>query len=197
MRGEFAPARRLLAESSVILTDLGLTMHTAVSHHEAYVALASGDTAGAANLLSTGYERLEEMGEKALLATTAAMLADVVFEQGRFDEAWKFTQAAEATAAADDLSAQILWRTARARLLAQRGAMPEAKRIGAEAVALAARTDWLTDQADALLAQAQVLRAAGDGRAAADACRSAINLYARKGNEVGARRAHSLLDKEV
>jgi class 3 adenylate cyclase/tetratricopeptide (TPR) repeat protein len=197
MRGEFAPARRLLAESSAIQADLGVTMHTAVSHHEAYVYLASGDIDGAATLLSTGYVRLEKMGEKALLATTAAMLADVVFEQGRFDDAWEFTQVAEETAAADDLSAQVLWRTARARLLAKRGAVPEANRVVAEAVALAARTDWLTDQADALLSQAQVLRATGDDRAAAEACRSAIDLYTRKGNEVGARRAHSLLDKEV
>lgn len=143
-------------------------MHTAVSHHESYVAVASGDTDGAATLLSTGYERLEEMGEKALLSTTTAMLAD-------------------------DLSAQVLSRMARARLLAQRGEMPEAKQIAAEAVALAMRTDWLTDQADALLSQAQVLGAAGDGPAAADACRSAIDLYTRKGNEVGARRAHLLL----
>ncbi len=195
MRGEFALARRLLAESSAVQAELGVTMHTAVSHHEAYVALVSGDIDGAATLLSTGYERLEEMGEKALLAETAAMLADVVFEQGRFDDAWRFTQVAEETAATDDLSAQVLWRTARARLLAQRGALLEAKRVGAEAVALAARTDWLTDQADALLSQAQVLSAAGDGRKAADACRGAIDLYTRKGNEVGARRAHSQLDR--
>lgn len=197
MRGEFARARRLLAESSSILTDLGVTMHTAVSHHEAYVALASGDTVGAATLLTKGYERLEEMGEKALLATTAAMLADVVFEQGRLDDAWKFTQVAEDAAAADDLSVQILWRRVRARLLVQRGAAAEAKRMGAEAVALAALTDWLTERADALLSQAEVLGGAGDARAAADACRSAIDLYVRKGNEVGARRAHSLLDKEL
>ncbi|HEX5609810.1 MAG TPA: AAA family ATPase [Solirubrobacterales bacterium] len=197
MRGEFEPARRLLDESSSILTDLGMTMHTAVSHHEAYVAVASGDTDGAATLLSRGYERLEEMGEKALLSTTAAMLADVLIEQGRFEEAWEFTQVAEDTAADDDLSAQVLVRMARARLLAQRGEMPEAKQAGVEAVDLAMRTDWLTDQADALLSQAQVLSAAGDAGAAADACGRAIYLYTRKGNEVGARRAHSLLDKEV
>jgi class 3 adenylate cyclase/tetratricopeptide (TPR) repeat protein len=197
MREEFARARHLLAESSAILTDLGVTMHTAVFHHDADVALASGDTNGAATLLSTGYERLEEMGEKALLATTAAMLAHALFEQGRFEEAWKFTQKAEDTAAADDLSAQILWRTVRARVLAQRSAMQEAKRLGAEAVGLAARTDWLTERADALLSHAQVLSAAGDPRAAEDACRSAMELYTRKGNEVGARRARLLLDKDV
>jgi class 3 adenylate cyclase len=197
MRGDFASARRLLAESNAVLTDLGVTMHTAVFHHDADVALASGDTAGAAGLLSAGYERLEEMGEKALLATTAAMLAYALFEQERFEEAWGFTEAAEETAAADDLSPQILWRSVRARLLARRGAIPEAKRLSAEAVALAADMDWLTERADALLSHSQVLRAAGEAGAAADACRSAIDLYTRKGNEVGARRAHSLLDKDV
>ena len=34
-----------------------------------------------------GYEALEAMGEKALLATTAAMLAQALYAQGRYDEA--------------------------------------------------------------------------------------------------------------
>jgi class 3 adenylate cyclase/tetratricopeptide (TPR) repeat protein len=197
MRGEFTAARRLLAESNAILTELGMTMHTAVSHHEAYVARVSGDAAGAEAVLRTGYERLEEMGEKALLATTAAMLAHVIYEQGRLDDAWAFTQTAEDAAAADDLSAQIIWRTVRARLLARRGEMADAERMSAEAVALAGRTDWLTDHADALLSQAQVFRMAGETKAAAEALESAIALYTRKGNTIGARRARSSLDFQV
>jgi class 3 adenylate cyclase/tetratricopeptide (TPR) repeat protein len=197
MRAEFPAARHLLAESHAILTELGVTMHTAVSHHEAYVALACGDIAEAEAVLRTGYARLEAMGEKALLADTAAMLARVIAEQGRFEEAWALTEAAEDAAAADDLSAQIMWRAVRAGLLAQQGELSEAKRLSAEAVELAARTDWLTDWADALLSQGQVLRAAGDTQEARDALQSAIDLYGRKGNEVGARRARSLLDSQV
>ena len=45
------------------------------------------EPAAAEARLRSGYERLEEMGEKALLATTAAMLAQAVYAQGRHDEA--------------------------------------------------------------------------------------------------------------
>jgi class 3 adenylate cyclase/tetratricopeptide (TPR) repeat protein len=197
MRGEFEGARGLLAESNSILAELGRTMQSAVSHPEAFVALTCGDPQGAEATLRAGYERLVEMGEKALLSSTAAMLAEALYEQGRLDEAWTFTQVAEATAAGDDLSAQIAWRTERARLLARRGETREAKRINAEAVRLAARTDWLTGHADALRARAEVLTQAGEPREAAAALREAVVLYERKGNTIGARRARAMLPVDV
>jgi class 3 adenylate cyclase/tetratricopeptide (TPR) repeat protein len=197
MCAEFSAARRLLTDSKAILTELGITMHTAVSHDEAFVALASGDATGAEAVLRAGYERLADMGEKALLATTAAMLADVVYEQGRFDDAWGFTQVAKDAAAANDLSAQIMWRTVRARLLARHAEMSEAKRMIAKAVELAEGTDWLTDRADVLLSQAQILRMNRETGEAADVFQTAIALYTRKGNVVGARRARGLLDMQV
>jgi ATP/maltotriose-dependent transcriptional regulator MalT len=197
MRGEFALARRLLAEGKAILAEFGVTMHTAVSHDEAFVALVSGDATGAEAVLRTGYERLAEMGEKALLATTAAMLAHVVYEQGRWDDAWAFTQAADDAAAADDVSAQISWRAVRAQLLARRGDIAEAKLMSDEAVSMAAQTDWLTDHADALMSRAQVLQVAGDGKEAAAAFESAIALYVQKGNTVAVQRARSLFGQSV
>ncbi len=158
MGGELATARRLLAESNAMLAELGVSMHTAVSHHQAFVAIAADDAAGAEAILRAGYERLESMGEKALLATTAAMLAHALFEQGRLDDAWAFTEVAKGAAAVDDMSAQITWQAVRARLLARRGDLPGAKRMSDRAVALAASTDWLTDHADALMSRAYVLR---------------------------------------
>ena len=59
------------------------------------------------------------MGEKALLADTAALLADVVYDRGRADEALALTMEAEQAAASDDISAQIVWRTVRARIRAR------------------------------------------------------------------------------
>jgi class 3 adenylate cyclase/tetratricopeptide (TPR) repeat protein len=196
MRGEFETARVLLAEANAIHDELGRTMLTAVSHPEAIVAMASGDAAGAEKVLRAGYERLERIGERALLATTAVMLARALYDQGRLEEAWALTQVG-ANAAADDLSVQIGWRSERARLLARRGAMAEAKRISAEAVRLAERTDWLVEHADALVARAQVLQAAGEAREARAALDAADALYRRKGNTIGVHRAHSLLAAEV
>jgi class 3 adenylate cyclase/tetratricopeptide (TPR) repeat protein len=192
MAGDFERARRLLAERNGILAELGRTMHSAVSHQEAFVALACGDAVGAETVLRAGYERLAEMGEKALLATTAVMLARALREQGRLDDAWAFTKIAREAAAGEDLAAQISLRGERALVLASRGALTEATQMSAEAVRLAARTDWLSEHADALLAQAEVLQAAGQPQAAGSAVREAVGLYERKGNRVGVRRARSL-----
>ena len=137
------------------------------------------------------------MGEKALLADTAMMLARAVHEQGRHDEAWELTRVAEDAAAADDLSVQITWRTERALLLAERGAVTEAKRLSAEGVHLASQTDWLTDRADALLSHAKVLTAAGESLAARDALLEAAALYEKKGNMTGIQRTKALLAAEV
>ena len=73
-------------------------MHSAVSHPQAFVAPLGPcrDQAAAEAGLRDGYERLTEMGEKALLASTATMLARANREQGRHDEAWEPTRVAEA-----------------------------------------------------------------------------------------------------
>ena len=76
MLGQFDHARSLILEANAILGELD-RLQSAVSHHEALVELLAGDPAAAEALLLVGYGRLEEMGEKSLLATTAAMLARV------------------------------------------------------------------------------------------------------------------------
>jgi tetratricopeptide (TPR) repeat protein len=197
MRGEIEPAKRLLADTNATIAEFGVSMHTAVSHHEPLVFLLAGDPAGAEAILRAAYEQLEKMGEKALLADTAAMLAEVLCEQGLADEAWAYTQEAEAGAAGDDLSAQMGWRMVRARLLAKAGHITEAKQISAEAVELAARTDWLSDHADALLSQGEVHRIAGEPDVAAPAIQEAIALYERKGHAIGAQRARSTLAEQI
>ncbi len=196
MCGEFETAREHLAHSNSILAELGRGMLSAVSHPAAFVALNSGDARGAERILRAGYERLLEMGERALLSSTAAMLAHALHEQERFEEAWEFTLLAEQSAAADDLSAQITWRSERARLLARRGQDAEAMRIAADAVLIAARTDWLAEHGDALVAQAEVLQRV-DGAAAAGVLVRAIELYERKGNQIGVRRARSMQAVDV
>ena len=197
MRGEFETARGLLDRSNAILADLGRGMLSAVSHPEAFVALNSGDARRAERSLRAGYERLLEMGERALLSSTAAMLARALLEEGRLDEAWEFTQVAEETAAGDDLSAQITWRCERARLLARRSEPAAARRLAAEAVELAAQTDWLAERGDVLVAQAEVMQLAGEAGEATAALREAIALYERKENEIGVQRAHAMLAMDV
>ena len=90
----------------------------------------------------------------------------------------------EELAATDDVEAQALWRSTRARLLAPHDA-PEAERLAREAVELARTTDGLVMQANALLDLAAVLAARGQVTAAHEAATEAAELNERKGNVVG------------
>jgi hypothetical protein len=132
------------------------------------------------------------MGERAVLATTAAMLAQALFAQERYRDAGRFCDVSEATAPAEDLLTQVLWRSVRAKLLARGKGAARAEALAREAVAIVERTDLLTRQGDAFLDLAGVLRAAGRTDEADAAAAEALDRYTRKGNVVGAANARAL-----
>jgi tetratricopeptide (TPR) repeat protein len=193
MSGRFDAASEGLERCHVLFDNLGVTTHSAISHHEVLVAMFAGELAVAEELLRTGYHRLDEMGERAILSTTAALLADVLCRQGRFEEAEPLTRESEETAAGGDLSAQIAWRRVRARVLARQGLHDEARALAVEAVSIAGETDWLNMRGDALLDLGEVLVTAGRPREADMSLREAVRVYECKGNVVSAARARALL----
>jgi DNA-binding SARP family transcriptional activator len=192
MKGELEEARRLVDAGDEILGELG-GLHAAISQQEALVEMLAGRPWAAEARLRTGYDRLKEMGEKALLATTAAMLAQAVYAQGRPDEAEELCRLSKGAAAPNDLSAQVAWRGVCARLSAERGLTDEAEALAREAVRLAEPTDFLTIRADALLDLAAVLRHSGQLTEAEQTIRAALELYEEKGDVVSAERARSAL----
>ncbi len=193
MTGQFEIAFAGLEQARAILDELETTIHSAVSHHEVFVTMLAGDLAASEALLRAGYSRLEGMGEKAILSTTAGLLADVLYRQGRIDEAEPLTRVSADTAADVDLSALIVWRRVRAKVLARQGRYDEARSLAEEAVAIAARTDWLNMRGEALLDLGEVLLAAGSAPEADKALRESAASFERKGNDVSARLARELL----
>jgi ATP/maltotriose-dependent transcriptional regulator MalT len=193
MIGNFELARRLLGEGHEILDDLG-RMESAVSHHESMVEMLAGRPAHAEAALRPGYEALERMGERALLATTAALLAQAVYAQGRLGEADELCRVSETVAAPEDLTTQVVWRSVRAKIRARRGASTQAIRLAEEGVRLAEPTDLLVIQADAYLDLADVLAIAGQPGEAEAAAHRGLELYERKGNLISAVRARSWLN---
>jgi DNA-binding SARP family transcriptional activator len=192
MTGDFDEARRLLAEGSAILGELG-RMESAVSHHEALVELLAGHPGAAEARLRVGYEELGRMGgDGALLATTAAMLAQAVYAQDRIEEAEELCALSARSAPPEDLVTQVVWRGVQSRALARRGRHNEAQALAREAVALVERTDLLTHHGDALLDLAVVLRLAGDDAGADVAAQRGRELHARKGNVAAANRVNPL-----
>jgi DNA-binding SARP family transcriptional activator/tetratricopeptide (TPR) repeat protein len=188
MDGDFDQARRLIRQGNEILDELG-RLHSAVSHHEALVEMLAGQPAAAEERLRLGYERLQRMGERALLATTAAMLAQALHAQGRDREAGSFCLVSERTAAVEDLPTQVKWRGVRAMILGREGLADQAEALAREAVRLAEPTDMLTMRADALLDLAGILGLRGLPGEAEQAARDALALFERKEDRVSAARA--------
>jgi DNA-binding SARP family transcriptional activator len=193
MAGDFEEARRLVQAGEDVLGELGGLHYWALAQLAAQVEMLADRPAAAEARLRGGYERLEEMGEKALLATTAAMLAEALYDQAQHDEAGDFCLVSEEAAAEEDLTAQVGWRAVRAKLHAAQGRLDEAEALAAEAVHLAERTDFLTDHAQALLDLGTVYHLGGKSEDANAAIRAALELHRQKGNHVSAERARSRL----
>ena len=193
MEGRFDEARELLERDRAIIEDVGLRVAAAVASEVwGILEMLAGRPDAAERRLREGYDILEAMGEKSGLSTLAAMLAHVVYAQGRYDEAFRFTETSEEAAPDEDLSANVYWRGGRAKVLARRGRLPEGEKLARNALELAEATDFLNMHAHALLDLGEVLRLAGRGTEAVAAVGEALRLYERKGNEVAAGQARSL-----
>jgi hypothetical protein len=135
------------------------------------------------------------MGEKTMLATVAAELAECLYVQARLDEAAVEAARSAELADVDDVEAQVLWRAVKAKCLAAAGDGGAAEDLAAEAVALAAGTDQLNLQGAASLALAQVCCEAGRRDEAQRAAADAAAAFEQKGNVVSARGAAALQDR--
>jgi predicted ATPase/class 3 adenylate cyclase len=188
MCGDVPHARRLYRRSQAITEEFGARLAlAAISLFSGKVETLAGDHAAAELELRRGYEMLSEMGEKSLLSTVAAQLAEAVYQQGRGDEAESLTTISEQAATRDDLLSQVMWRIVRAKARAAGGRFEDAERLASGAVELAGRTDYLNLRGDAAAARAEVLFAIGRTDEAGASARAAHALYERKGNVVSAR----------
>jgi class 3 adenylate cyclase/predicted ATPase len=184
MRGRFEEARRLCARSRTIFEDLGERFWLAGARfYFASVELLAGDPAAAERQLVAAYEVVAPLGVSAEVATVAALLAEAEQAQGRFDESERYVEVSRDASSRDDAFSEIAWRRTSARLFLQRRALDEAAQVARDAVAIAGTTDCLNAHADALVALAEVERAAGSTDAARGALSQAIALYEAKGNE--------------
>jgi predicted ATPase len=183
MTGEFELARKLLAEGTQAVQELGLPVWAAVIAQETFVVeMLAGNPAAATRTLRESYATLERMGERGFLSTIAGFLAQALYAQGEYDEAERFSRASEAAAASHDVSSQVLWRSSRAKIRARRGDSKQAEALVREAVGIAEATDLLNTQGDALSDLAEVLALAGRGEETAAALEQAAVRYQRKGN---------------
>ena len=196
MEGRFDDARRMAVRGRAILGDVGFKiLSAAYCQSSAYVEMLAGDPREAERELRSGYADLEKMGEKGYLSTVAAELAQALYEQRQFEEAERFTHISQELGPLDDYATQVEWRGTRAKLLALRGELDPAVALAEEAVAMAADTDYLNLQGDALKDLAEVLTLGGRIGDSASRSREALELYELKGNVVSAGRIRAALER--
>jgi len=193
-RGDFDEARDRVASARRTYEDLGQRT-VAATYCGALlgdIELLAGEFATAERILSELCAELQRMEDYSHLSSRASDLGEALHAQNRLDEAEEWAEIAETHAATDDLSAQVLWRLVRAKIVARRGEVKVAVRLARDAVRLSKSSDWLNGQARAQHDLAAVLRLVGRQSDAAAAAREAETLYEKKGNAVAAARARAL-----
>jgi tetratricopeptide (TPR) repeat protein len=197
MRGEFDTARELLRRSQRTLEELGLTRESAgQGEMGGLIEMLAGNPAAAETELRPGFELLSEAGDRNLLSSRAAELADALYLEERYEEAERLSEMSEHLADPDDVHPQVRWRAVRAKVLARQGALEQAERLARQAVALSTDTDaidWL--EAGSRMDLAHVLLLAGRADEAIPPVREALELYERKENTVMATKARVLLSE--
>jgi class 3 adenylate cyclase/tetratricopeptide (TPR) repeat protein len=188
MQGRFAEARELVGRARAIFEEGGLRLRaTFLTETAGEIEMLARDPVAAEREFRAGFDAAVEMGEHGFQSTVAASLALALVEQGRLDEAEDMVRVSRSAGAEDDVSTRVMGSSARARVLAGRGAYEEAEALAREAVALAEGTDDLNMRGDTLVELGEVLRACGDRAGAASAFGAALVQYVAKGNEVAER----------
>ncbi len=195
MRGNFDPARVRYQRSRALLEEFGWRFSAALtSHDSAPVEMLAGDLEAAERELRKDYQTLEQMGERNYISTTAGILAEVLYRQGRYGESAELAAVCRGLASPDDVASQFLWRCVQAKLLARDRQHEEASAIIAEALDLIGGSDWVDWQGNGFMDLAEVCRLRGRVADAVEALAQASARFAAKGNIVSARRADVLAD---
>jgi predicted ATPase len=193
MQGRFEEARRLCETSKLLFRDLGLSMFLAASHwYSASIELLADDAAAAESEIRAALEHGDVELIHSQFPERSALLAEAVLRQGRTSEALRHTETSERFASPDDVFTQVSWRRVRAQALATEGQRHAGEELASEAVELAAATDALDLQGEALMALADVLRLAERNEGSRAAAVKAAALFQRKGNLVSLERARAL-----
>jgi predicted negative regulator of RcsB-dependent stress response len=187
MRGDFDKARATYAHAEALLRELGGFVAASGSLESAQIEILAGDLGAAEAALRHDYEALESMGERYLLSSVAGLLGRVLYEQGRFDEAYELSRTVENLSSAEDIDAQALWRGVRGKVLAQRGESGQATQLVEEMLALRRQAESPDLEAEALADLAEVQRLGGDAGWQATLA-GAVASYERKGDRASIRR---------
>jgi ATP/maltotriose-dependent transcriptional regulator MalT len=190
MRGHFDIARALISKATTSAQEDGLLvlLDTHTRPAAGCVELLGGDPEAAERVLRVACEGMDRVGELGFLSSVVPLLVDALWGLDRTDEALTMTERwhVDRLTVPEDADAHIGWRRVRAKLLARKGDFVEAERLGREAVAIAAGTDYLDAKASAVADLGEVLRLVGQPDESTARSQEGIGLFELKGNVAAA-----------
>jgi class 3 adenylate cyclase/tetratricopeptide (TPR) repeat protein len=195
--GDFDQGRGMQEQQRHLIEDLGLErMLPILDWNAGLIEFLADDLAQAERLLRRAYAGFVEGGDRSHLSTLVLNLAEVLIEQGRYDEAATLVQESENLGASDDAVTQMIVRSLRARLLAQQGDFEHAEPLAREAVELA-RTSGAPDFfGHRLMDLGHVLLSRSDRlEEAKQTFERALNEYEKRGSPVFVQGARTAIER--
>ena len=192
MSGRIEEARRSWRRSVELYDELGILYRQDM--YIGWVELIAGDPTEAEGPLRDAIAVLDAAGGTGWVATTAAVLAEVLWRQGKDEEAERYALLSDRLATPDDWVTQWQWRAAQAKVLADRDQLVGAEPLARAAVSVIDQTDFIMWRGDARMSLAYVLRKAGRPGEAMTMVREALDLYERKGDVADATKARAELE---
>jgi ATP/maltotriose-dependent transcriptional regulator MalT len=183
MQGHFEAARDLLRRSGALVADLGRSTLSATQSLEAsQVEMLAGEPAVAVSLLRADDKALEAMGERHMRPVLTGLLAHALEAIGEDEEGLRFAELARELSDAEDTDAQVVWRTAEAKILSRSGDAATARALVEEALEMAGGSDLLDLQGNAAADAALVYARLGLESESRAQLGSARELFMQKEN---------------
>jgi tetratricopeptide (TPR) repeat protein len=194
VQGDAERGRELVSAANEKRREAGLLVNAAGGSMAASrVELAAGDLEAAERILRQGLEELERLGGGTYYPTAALLLADVLEQRGRYDEASRLCPVIRETSDPNDLVNFIGVEALEGYLLAREGDVEGGERLVRRAVERAEGTDFYDQKGRAFELLAQTLALAENRPEALQAAQDALSIYEAKGDKAATKRARVLL----
>jgi len=187
LEGRFEDARALCSQAHDLYEAIGASRAVNFLWPSCMLVVhrRTGELEAAIRMARETIEYFERQGERAYASTWAARLAELLYSEGRIEEASRAVTEARAVAIDHDVYVQFLWRSTAAKLAARADSAEEAERLSSDALRLAAACDSPLLLADLWVARAEVLQVGGRHAEAAEAAERARTQLREKGDSTG------------
>jgi class 3 adenylate cyclase/tetratricopeptide (TPR) repeat protein len=195
-RCEFGRAREAYREGVAISRDAGMLREAAASAiGMAYIEQRAGDLDAAETVLRQGIAELDALGDRGFYSTAVVLLAELLAERGRDDEAAQWCARARETTGPSDLATVAHAEALDGLLAARRGDTAEGELLGRRAIEMLAESgsDCYEYVGGTHLTLARTLIACGKGDEAREHAEAALRVYEAKGDQPAAGWARELL----